>query len=354
MKQFDYIKFVNKNPLLKEGLDNQDEEASSDQPITIELDMAWDDDDAAHAAFQKYNIDVQGTDGRPGTYEVTGKKENILAYLKSPYYDMDDETIEQYYPELLSGEMEETDGYGSYKNPETLLEFDGQDDFYINVSVRDAKKALEILRDEFSSEIRNKTIQLDGSDSYVINDREVAMDLFDALKLQGVEIIDTDVEAQDSDWDDDDEDLEETKDQPLGPDEELMEANVPDNIKRFAKKKGVSALVNKLAGWAEKAGKRIVGGTAIGKNYDTLILDLTHNGGEIRIDTVEDNIEVNDYPVNNYASFLNALNNSQDSEDSIEEGWPSSYPRAEFSDAVHKALQAGLDKEELHRIVNFG
>jgi hypothetical protein len=30
------------------------------------------------------------------------------------------------------------------------------------------------------------------------------------------------------------------------------------------------------------------------------------------------------------------------------------YPRAEFADAVYKALQAGLDKDELCRIVNFG
>jgi hypothetical protein len=54
----------------------------------------------------------------------------------------------------------------------------------------------------------------------------------------------------------------------------LEEAYVPDNIKSFAKRKGVSALVNKAAGWAEKVGKRITGGTAIGKNYDTLILDM--------------------------------------------------------------------------------
>lgn len=216
MEQFNYIKFINNNPLLKENFDAQNEKASSDQTVTIELDMAWDDDDAAQEAFQKYNIDVKGTDGRPGTYEVTGKKEDILAYLKSPYYDMDDETIEQYYPEILDGEMEETSGYGNYTKPETMLENEDQDDFYINVSVRDAKKALEILRDEFSNEIRNKTIQLDGSDSYVINDREVAMDLFDAFKLQGIEIIGTDVEVDDSDFDGDDE---------LGPDEELMEGS---------------------------------------------------------------------------------------------------------------------------------
>ena len=38
-------------------------------------------------------------------------------------------------------------------------------------------------------------------------------------------------------------------------DEELTEAYVPSNIKDFAKRKGVSSLVNKVAGWAEKVGK---------------------------------------------------------------------------------------------------
>ena len=39
----------------------------------------------------------------PGTYEVTGKKKDILAYLQSEFYEMDDETVEEYYPELLEG-----------------------------------------------------------------------------------------------------------------------------------------------------------------------------------------------------------------------------------------------------------
>ena len=73
---------------------------------TIELDMAWDsssaeDDKAAKAAFKKYKIKVKGANGQPGTYEVTGKKKDILAYLKSDFYEMDQETIEEYYPELL-------------------------------------------------------------------------------------------------------------------------------------------------------------------------------------------------------------------------------------------------------------
>jgi len=172
-----------------------------------------------------------------------------------------------------------------------------EDDFYINVAVRDAKKAIEIIRDDFSREYRNKNIQLDGTDSYVINDRNVAIDLFDAFKENDIEIIDTDVDAQDSDFDG----------SSIQEDEINEAAYVPENVAKFAKKKGVTALVNKVAGWAEKAGKGITGGTAIGKNYDTLILDLRHQDGAIYIDISEGTIELYGEPVNSAKSFAKAL-----------------------------------------------
>jgi hypothetical protein len=75
--------------------------------------------------------------------------------------------------------------------------FEDQDDFFINVTVRDAKKALEILRDEFRQEYQNKTIQLDGSNGYVINDLDTALDLYDAFRLSGIEIMNHDVPAED-------------------------------------------------------------------------------------------------------------------------------------------------------------
>jgi hypothetical protein len=85
---------------------------------------------------------------------------------------------------------------------EEAAEYGDQDDYYINVSVRSAKLALEILRDQFSNEYRQRIISLDGTNSYVINDREVAMELYDALKDADVEITATDVEVDDNDWDD--------------------------------------------------------------------------------------------------------------------------------------------------------
>lgn len=87
----------------------------------------------------------------------------------------------------------------------------------------------------------------------------------------------------------------------------LSESSVPDNIMSFAKRNGIVPIVKQVARWAEKAGKRIVGGTAIGKNYSTLILDLTYQGGEIRINIDTDEIEVKGEEVYDYRSFVNAI-----------------------------------------------
>jgi len=85
--------------------------------------------------------------------------------------------------------------------------------------------------------------------------------------------------------------------------ETLSEAYVPSNIKDFAKRKGISRLVNTVAGWAEKVGARITGGTAIGYNYNTLILDMGYQTSDIRIDCEEETVELYDEPVNSFAEF---------------------------------------------------
>jgi hypothetical protein len=99
------------------------EAAMGDDMVTIDLDMAWDDDQAAQAAFDQFGIEVQETNGNPGTFEVTGRKEDILAYLKSEFYGMDDETIQQYYPELLDSEMSEGEPDGDQYDGEYDSEF---------------------------------------------------------------------------------------------------------------------------------------------------------------------------------------------------------------------------------------
>lgn len=87
----------------------------------------------------------------------------------------------------------------------------------------------------------------------------------------------------------------------------VVGSSIPKNIEDFAKRKGVLPLVKQVAKWANKANKKISGGTAIGKNYSTLILDLTYQGGEIRINTDTDEIEVNGEVVTDYDSFKKAV-----------------------------------------------
>ena len=143
--EFNFNKYLKNNLLLKEydgeDLENADDvedlekayEEDQSPVMTIELDMAWDDDEAAQEAFDKYHIEVEGSDslGSSGSYEVTGKQGRLLAYLKSKYYEMDDESIQQYYPELLDGgEIEETDQYGTYKNSKSLFKIN--DPEYVN------------------------------------------------------------------------------------------------------------------------------------------------------------------------------------------------------------------------------
>jgi hypothetical protein len=93
---------------------------------------------------------------------------------------------------------------------------------------------------------------------------------------------------------------------------ELTEANIPSNIRDFAKRKGVLPLVNKVAKWAEAVGARIAGGTAIGKNYSTLVLDLDYKQqGEVRIDTDYDTITLFDEPVRNFNEFQRVYSDGQ-------------------------------------------
>lgn len=130
---FDLKKYLRHgNKLLNEGIggyfdlkpiNHLNEAPMGDDMVTIELDMAWDDDQAAQAAFDQFGIEVQETNGNPGTFEVTGRKQDILAYLKSEYYGMDDETIQQYYPELLDGEMSEGEPDGDQYDGEYDSQF---------------------------------------------------------------------------------------------------------------------------------------------------------------------------------------------------------------------------------------
>jgi hypothetical protein len=127
--------------------------------------------------------------------------------------------------------------------------------------------------------------------------------------------------------------------------EELEEAYVPSNIKEFAKRKGATSLVNKVAGWAEKVGKGIRGGTAIGKNYSTLVLDLGYQDGSIRINLDDDTVELYGEEVFDAKSFKQVyLDNQEESKDS---------EMNEDIDLGHQDNEPHMIKGELYQIGKY-
>jgi hypothetical protein len=131
--------------------------------------------------------------------------------------------------------------------------------------------------------------------------------------------------------------------------EELEEAYVPSNIKEFAKRKGATSLVNKVAGWAEKAGKGIRGGTAIGKNYSTLVLDLGYQDGSIRINLDDDIVELYGEEVTDAKSFRQVyLANQEESKDNSSEKEVN-----EDIDLGHQDNEPHMIKGELYQIGKY-
>ena len=131
----------------------------------------------------------------------------------------------------------------------------------------------------------------------------------------------------------------------------IKEVSVPDNIAKFAKKKGATDIVNTVASWAEKTGKKIVGGTAIGKNYNTLVLDLTHQGSEIYINLDTDSIEVNGQRVRNYDDFTTAIKSN------INESYSKFKTETKTrgkSDQFHQAVREVRKKvQEINRLFEY-
>jgi hypothetical protein len=112
-------------------------------------------------------------------------------------------------------------------------------------------------------------------------------------------------------------------------------ANVPSNIEKFAKERGVLRDVKQLARWAEKAGLGIRGGTAIGKGYDTLVLDLTYQGAEIYFDTYTGKIKVKGQPVNSWKTFSKAVNESSE-----KDGTEASDGKHKHTDHIEEDMEA--------------
>lgn len=86
---------------------------------------------------------------------------------------------------------------------------------------------------------------------------------------------------------------------------------LPENIREFLNRDETRSdqkrSANKVNGWLYKLYKRgIIGGTAIGKYYSSLVLDVTYQGSEIYI-SLDGEISIVGTPVNNINDFKNKL-----------------------------------------------
>jgi len=77
---------------------------------------------------------------------------------------------------------------------------------------------------------------------------------------------------------------------------------------RYADTDEQEQAIKEVEEWVKKLGKRIVGGTTVGKRPQRVILDLTYQGGEISIDS-EGAVEIgaDDIPIKNFVGFKKAV-----------------------------------------------
>lgn len=132
-------------------------------------------------------------------------------------------------------------------------------------------------------------------------------------------------------------------------------SQIPSNIEEFAKRKGLWDVVKKVNSWIEKAsgGKdHVRGGTAIGKNYNTLVLDINRESGDVYIHDGDEGgteIKLFDEPVRSYQDFKRVWDENNKPEEPAAEGEPKNEsvgdpdPEIDYAGVKCKYQQTYLD-----------
>jgi len=75
--------------------------------ITIDVDLDYNPDSDeqqdrdSEKIFKKFKLDVTPNGATDVSFDMSGKKQDLINYLQSKYYSFDDEDIRDLYPELL-------------------------------------------------------------------------------------------------------------------------------------------------------------------------------------------------------------------------------------------------------------
>lgn len=108
---------------------------------------------------------------------------------KKDFEDLDDKDINN------DGEIDSTDKYLKKKLSVVAMKTENhlgiEEPFYIEIAVRDARKAVELIKDDplLVKALRNKTITPYGSNVFATDDQEIIQSLSDKLLDSGIDLI---------------------------------------------------------------------------------------------------------------------------------------------------------------------
>jgi hypothetical protein len=128
---------------------------------------------------------------------LSGKRDDGMGKFDAIVYGIDTDGKKhqiKYYNDLQNYEK-----FALGDNPNIKEGMGGELDepFFIRVSVRDARKAMDVFNDIY----RNSNIKTYGSDVYAADDVSDIYDFFYDLNSQGIEILDANVDEEDYDYD---------------------------------------------------------------------------------------------------------------------------------------------------------
>jgi len=153
--------------------------------ITIDVDLDYNPDSNeqqdrdSEKIFKKFKLTVDHNGATPVSFDMSGKKQDIINYLQSKYYSFDDEDIRDLYPELLEGsrsgrkEMEEYIIAMEDEIPGSLHSAISDE-----IKVNDWSKGIKKLKDDHIQSIYDDMIDARNNES-------VKEGMFDKFKKRG-------------------------------------------------------------------------------------------------------------------------------------------------------------------------